>query len=357
MKKSPLLAILVVVWALAHVLSPIRATAQLLYVSNASNDQILRIGSGGAGTTFATTAGAGINSPYGLAFDTAGNLFVANNGDFTILRLAPDGVSTVFATNARNAPISGLAFDTAGNLYAANNAFAAVLKYAPNGSVTTFATAGLSSPTGLAFDSSGNLFVADNNNTIMKFAPDGSGTVFANTMLNRPVGLAFDSSGNLFVANYSDGKIIKFTSAGVGTLFYQTIYFPYGMTIDSANNLFVAHGTFEILRITPSAIGTVFANNASAGVSAPTYLAFTPLVIQPPFGFRVTESKRIGNDLRLSFTTLSGFQYAIQSCADLAIGAWVTIPGTTVAGTGGVVQETIVNAFVGPTPFFRVVQL
>jgi hypothetical protein len=171
------------------------------------------------------------------------------------------------------------------------------------------------------------------------------------------VGLAFDSGGNLYAANFFDAKITKFTPAGVGSLFFSGVQFPYGLAIDSVDNIYLAYGTFQILKITPGGVGTVYADNASAGVHAPTYLAFAPIVIQPPFGFRVTDVARVGSDLQLTFTTMSGFNYVIQSCADLSIGAWLTIPGTTIAGTGGTVQETVVNAFAGPPQFYRAFQL
>ena len=67
--------------------------------------------------------------------------------------------------------------------------------------------------------------------------------------------------------------------------------------------------------------------------------------------------ERLINDLRLTFTTLAGVNYVIQSCPDLSIGVWMNIPGTTITGTGSPVQETIVNAFAGPPQFYRVLQL
>lgn len=171
------------------------------------------------------------------------------------------------------------------------------------------------------------------------------------------MGLVFDSGGNLYAANYFAYNVVKFSPAGVGTPFFTGTRNPYGLTIDSADNLYLAHGTSEILKISPGGVGGVFATNASAGVSSPTYLAFPPLVLQPPGGFRVTNVERLINDLRLTFTTLAGVNYVIQSCPDLSIGAWMNIPGTTITGTGSPVQETIVNAFAGPPQFYRVLQL
>lgn len=118
----------------------INARAETLYVSNASDSKVLRIDPSGIGAPFVT---AGVDTPFGLAFDGAGNLYVANNGTFTILKFTPAGVGTTFATNPFNTPLSGLAFDSAGNLYASSNAKGEVLRYAPDGSVSVFANAGV----------------------------------------------------------------------------------------------------------------------------------------------------------------------------------------------------------------------
>ena len=333
---------------------PAVVCAETLYVANGSTSTIVAIGPGGSGTVFAS---AGVNIPFGLAFDGSGNLYVANDGTNTILKFTPAGVGTVFATNELNTPISGMAFDSAGNLYASSNGNGDILKYAPDGSRTVFASIGPIGPTGLAFDTAGNLYVADQSNKITKITPAGVKTVFANTDLVRPVGLAFDSSGNLYAANYSSGKITKFNSAGVSSPFYSGDDLLYGMTIDSADNLYVAAGTFTIRRITPGGSGSIFADNASAGVAAPTYLAFPPLVIQPPGGFRVTATVRSGNDLQISFSTLLGANYVIQGCPDLTIGAWTNVPGTNIPGTGGIVTDTVFGAFAGPPQFYRVLKL
>src|SRR5207249_10312949 len=55
---------------------------------------------------------------------------------------------------------------------------------------------------------------------------------------------------------------------------------------------------------------------------------------------RITAQERLGNDLRLSFTTLLGRNYAVQSSTDLSSNAWTTLPGTN-AGNGATVQVTV----------------
>ena len=83
---------------------------------------------------------------------------------------------------------------------------------------------------------------------------------------------------------------------------------------------------------------------------------YTTAVV-PPFVLRITAVEKSGNDLRLSFTSLAGTNYTIQSRADLSSGMWATLSGTTNSGTGGTVQQTLTNAFSQLQQFYRVQQV
>jgi hypothetical protein len=84
---------------------------------------------------------------------------------------------------------------------------------------------------------------------------------------------------------------------------------------------------------------------------------YTSAVVAPPFALRISAVARLGNDLRLSFNSLAGTNYVIQSRADLASGSWATLPGTTNSGTGSTVEQTLINAVNTPQQFYRVKQL
>ncbi len=168
--------------------------------------------------------GQGLNSPYGLAFDTAGNLYAANIVANTITKYNSSGarVWTDFVASGQglNNP-NGLAFDTSGNLYAANGN--TITKYNSSGARvgTNFADSskGLNNPRGLAFDTAGNLYAANYNaNTITKYDSSGAqvGTNFVGTGqgLSSPLGLAFDTAGNLYAANTGNNTISKYNSTG-----------------------------------------------------------------------------------------------------------------------------------------------
>ncbi len=98
----------------------------------------------------ATVFATGFSSPFGLAFDSAGNLYASNILAGTISKVGPGGgVATTFATGF-SAP-EGLTFDSAGNLYVVNAGDDTVKMVGPGGGVaTTFAT-GFDAPRAILF--------------------------------------------------------------------------------------------------------------------------------------------------------------------------------------------------------------
>ena len=84
---------------------------------------------------------------------------------------------------------------------------------------------------------------------------------------------------------------------------------------------------------------------------------YTMDIVPPPPALRITGAKRIGTDLQLSFTSLVGNTYVVQSSAVLTGGNWVSISAQPIAGTGATVEVTIPNAFTQPQQFYSVKQL
>ncbi|HLH56320.1 MAG TPA: choice-of-anchor R domain-containing protein [Verrucomicrobiae bacterium] len=76
--------------------------------------------------------------------------------------------------------------------------------------------------------------------------------------------------------------------------------------------------------------------------------------IDVPAPLSITAAERIGSDLRLSFNSVAGQNYAIQSSADLSSGNWTTLPGAPTPGVGGTVVVTLTNALGQPQQFYRV---
>jgi sugar lactone lactonase YvrE len=278
-------------------------------------------GSGSSTNSDATGTNAGINGPYGSAFDTAGNMYVCDSSN-KIRKITPAGVVTTFAgsgsaastdgtgTNAAfNQPI-GIAIDTAGNLYVtdAASSSAKIRMITPAGVVTTLAGSGSSTyadgtgtnasfnyPAGIVTDNAGNLYIADrSNNRIRKLviatgvvttlagtgggsSADGTGT---NAGINYPYGLGFDITTNtLVVAEQGGNKIRRVTLAGVATTVAgsgtsssldgigtnATFTSLCGCAVDPTGNIFVAEqSSYKVRKITPTGVVTSVAGSGSS---------------------------------------------------------------------------------------------
>ncbi len=275
-----------------------------------------------------------LDTPRGLAFDSAGNLLVDNNNtvdasaqpnplvEGTILKFTPDGLMSTFATGfPLGFFLSGLATDSAGDLFVTagplpdpnnpnDNPPATIYKITPDGTLSFFASLpGAVAGTGLACDSTGNVYVAVNGE-ILRFAPDGTQdsspfvgpSNFPDPGLG-PSGLAFDSAGNLFAStvngNDSTGDIRKYGPDGIEiTPRFATglTKAPRGLAFDrdsngNTRNLFLAElgipgtaTTGDILEFTPDGTQTVFAsqNFGTRGNRGPEWLAFTTGAVTPP---------------------------------------------------------------------------
>lgn len=243
-------------------------------------------------------AGIGkLSFPGPVAVDRAGAIYV---GDGTCIRkVAPDGSIITLAglngatgsadgagSDARFSSPWGLAFDAAGNLYVADLQNSNVRKITPDGRVTTLAgTAGargyvdatgtaarFSGPTGVAVNAAGDVYVSDvGNYLIRKITPDGTVTTVAGTpgqsglvdgpaasaRFGAPEGLAFDRSGTLYIgddANYAvrtlspGGQVGTFVAANPGNLRLSSV------AVDDAGNVYVAGGGFG--RFSPEGVGS-----------------------------------------------------------------------------------------------------
>lgn len=107
------------------------------------------------------------------------------------------------------------------------------------------------------------------------------------------------------------------------------------------------------------AFGRILSADAGATWQTPDNFSNRKMLIRgtalpAPPELLITAAERIGNDLRLSFNSVAGQNYAVQSRADLVSGAWVTLPGASTSGTGGTGQVTVPNAFDEPQQFYRV---
>jgi len=232
--------------------------------------QIGNTGDGGPATA------ARLNSPFGLAVDSANNLLFSDLSNCAIRSISPAGVIQRLAGSyvngfggdgglAPNSVISfprGIAVDSLNNIYFCDTGNARVRRIdAITNIITTIAgngvqgfggdgglgpLANLSSPTGVAADLAGNVYISDTNNHCIRYVNMATSTIatvagrprvpgyggdrsFATfAFLNSPSHIAYDgSSGYYYIADDGNKRIryvnaatrIIFTAAGNGSPF------------------------------------------------------------------------------------------------------------------------------------------
>jgi sugar lactone lactonase YvrE len=284
--------------------------------------------------------------PSSIVFDAAGNLYFVETGNHVVRKVTSAGIITTVAGNGvqgfsgDNGPATaaqldspaGLALDSAGDLYIADSHNHRIREVSSaTGTIATIAGTGvpgfsgdggpaksaqLDRPTALAFDSAGNLYLADTSNHRVRRIAAATGAIttvagngieaFAgdngpatDASIDSPTGLALDSSGNLYIADTHNGRVrevaaatgIISTVAGAGVVGGNVQSFggdngpataaglalPRGITIDSAGNLYFADSAnHRIRRISPTGTITTVAGQGTenfAGDGAPAVAA------------------------------------------------------------------------------------
>jgi len=217
--------LLLVLLALAGLLVPIAARAQVLFLG------------------VRTPVGSGFNTPYGTAVDNNGNVFVADYSNQAIYEIvASNGVvsttSTVVPLAAPSGGYSqpvGVAVDKYGDVFVADAGTAnavdeiVAVNGVVNGSSAVSKLIGLpvyGYPNDLAMDvdGSGDLFVAYPDNQVVFEIVAAGGVISSVSPIvplpaptggwGVPAGVAVDGSGNVFVADSGKSAIYEIPAAG-----------------------------------------------------------------------------------------------------------------------------------------------
>ena len=244
---------------------------------------------------------ANLSGPTHVAFDQAGDMYIAESSGRIRMVTAGSGIINTYAGGGNwgvlgdNGPATsafldspqGLAVDSAGNLYIADLYDYRVRKVSPTGIITTVAggstngvlgdggpaaSAYLSYPYDVAVDGAGNLYIADadagrvrmvsaKTGIISTFAGDGNAGgsgdgVLATQAEVLPMAVTVDGAGNVYIANWPDSvRVVNpathiittvagsgFTgfSGDGGSATLAELYGPYGLAADSAGNLYIS---------------------------------------------------------------------------------------------------------------------
>ena len=356
-------------------------------------------GQGYSGDNGPATA-AELNFPVGVAVDSVGDLFIADSGNDRIrevvkatgdiITVAGNGNDVYSGDNGAataaglNTP-DGVAVDSAGDLFIADTgnrrirevvkATGDIITVAGNGTGGTSgdngpATAAELNPTGLAVDAAGDLFIADSGNfrirevvkatgDIITVAGNGTGGTSGDNgpataaELIDPDGVALDSAGDLFIADSRVREVVKATGhiitvAGNGTEGYSgnngpataaEVNDPIDVAVDSAGDLFITDFGNDVIReVTPAVtVNIIVAAHASATAAASASAVFSTSGQDVPLSATVTSVAGTVNEGTETFTILSGTTPVGNSVtvdvSDGAANASYTLPAGTPAGS------------------------
>jgi sugar lactone lactonase YvrE len=360
--------------------------------------------------------------PSAIVFDTAGNLYLAETASHVIRRVDTAGnITTIAGTGTQgfsgdNGPAiaaqldspQGLALDSANNLYIADTHNHRIRKLnLTTGLIATIAGAGtpgfsgdtgpatlanLALPTALALDSANNLYLADTGNHRIRRIDAATGriTTTAGTgtqgfsgdngpataaSIDSPQGLAFDSANNLYLADTNNHRIRRIaistgritTLAGTGTQSFSgdtgpsnaaAVALPHGLTIDPAGNLYLADtANHRIRRIDPTGVITTVAGTGTQGFSgdngpATTASLDTPrsTILSPTALLTLADT---GNQRIRQLEAPPTQQTIIHTVAGLATPTLtLTAPSKIVYGTGAITATlTASTAAIGVITF------
>jgi RHS repeat-associated protein len=265
-------------------------------------------GTAGSGGDGGAALSAGLNFPYGVAFDQLGDVFVADPGN--------DRVQEIAASNHNQ---FGIAM-TAGDVYTVAGSASGGYGYSGDGGPATSAL--LNGPAGVAVDGGGNLYIADFGNNRIQEVPAASGTQWGQSMtagdmytvagsasgtvgssgdggpaaaalLDAPEDVAVDGQGNLYIADTSNARVQE-VAAATGTqwgtsMIANDIYTvagsatgtpgnsgdggpassalmssPTGVAVDGAGDLYIADHQNNQVREVAAATGTQWRQHMTA---------------------------------------------------------------------------------------------
>jgi streptogramin lyase len=226
--------------------------------------------------------GGGLNAPFGIAVDGAGNAWVSNSQGKSVTEISSSGTilsgTNGYTGGGLNNPV-GIAIDSAGNAWVTNHGANSVTELSSTGAILSgtngYTGGGIVSPFGIAIDGAGNAWVTiGDENSVTELSSTGailSGTNgYSSGGLNDPGGIAIDGAGNAWAGNLSGNSVTKLSSTGAvlsGTDGYTGggLNGPVGIAVDSSGNAWVADSGNSVTELSSAGVFLSGANGYTGG--------------------------------------------------------------------------------------------
>jgi uncharacterized protein (TIGR03437 family) len=358
-----------------------------------------------------TATDAELRGPSGVAVDSSGDIFIADTGNHVVEEVTSGIITTIAGTNvggysgdggpAVNAQLEspgGVAVDSAGNVYIADSGNNVIREITPNGLIKTIVGGGataqpLNNPNTVLVDADFNLYICDSNGLrVLEYSPStgtvkvlaGNGNVgfsgdfgpATDAELDDPASIALDSNGYLYIADtnnnrirkvYPDGTIATIAGTGLpgfsgngGPAASAALSFPHGIAVDKSGNVYISDSDNQEIRVLKAVTPKI---NANGVLNAARFTAqVSPGALATIFGSNFIgtgESGAAPLPLPLSFAGVS-VSVNGRPAPVLFVGAdqinfqipWETAPGsaTIIASTSGVQSAAVKVAVVAAAP-------
>jgi len=194
-----------------------------------------------AAGTVTTLVASGLDFPFGVAVDGAGNVYFADSGHNAIKEWVAASNTVISLVSSGLYSPWGVAVDSQGNVYFADSGNNAIKEWkVADSNVTTLVSSGLLHPQGLALDAAGNVYFADTLNNAIKEWKVANSNVSAviSSGLDNPYGVAVDGAANIYVANTFYNSIVERTTSHETLALASGLSAPYAVALDGAGNVY-----------------------------------------------------------------------------------------------------------------------
>jgi sugar lactone lactonase YvrE len=342
-----------------------------LFIADAYSDQVLEIPSGCAVSSCQISIGSGLYIPQGVAVDWAGDVFIADTNNNRVVEVPAgcSGGSCQIEVGSGLSHPENLTLDGAGDLFVADTDNSRVIEF-PSGCTSDTCASILANypqvwgPTDVAVDRAGDVFIADNGHNRVVEMPSGCTNstcwVIVGSGFSYAYGVAVDVSGNLFVNDTLNNRVVEIPvsclPASCQTTVVTGLDYPTSLTVDWAGDIYIADSdNFRVVEVQRRAV-----NFASVPIGSKSSLTLT---------YNVNASVNLGTnrvltegstnlDFHLSRTTCTGNQAAGATCA-VTVSFAPLAPGTRMGAVqlqssdGGVLVTTLLRGQgVGPAISF-----